>query len=72
MKKKQLQNLQLNKKVVSHFNSEKMHGGIAAGTLFGGPCPGSAGGPCTSIQIPCSYETYCITRGGKECDPVKI
>ncbi|AXG68311.1 hypothetical protein KORDIASMS9_00505 [Kordia sp. SMS9] len=68
MKKKKLQSLQLNKKVVSSLHAEKTQGGAAAGTLFGGPCPGSVGGPCTSIQIPCTYETDClITLQQKEC-----
>lgn len=68
MKKKQLQNLQLNKKVISTFNSENTKGGRVAGTLVGGPCPGSAGGPCVSIQIPCTHQDFCITDD-RSCDP---
>lgn len=59
MKKKQLQSLQLNKKVISGFTTEKAKGGRAAGTLGGSPCAGSVGGPCTSIQIPCSHQNSC-------------
>jgi hypothetical protein len=59
MKKKQLQSLRLNKKVISGFTTEKAKGGRAARTGAGSPCPGSAGGPCTSIQIPCSHQDTC-------------
>ncbi|MCH2195353.1 hypothetical protein [Kordia sp.] len=64
MKKKQLQSLTLNKKVISNFYKQKTQGGRVAGTLFGGPCPGSVGGPCTSIQIPCTEQDFCKTEDG--------
>lgn len=58
MKKKQLQNLQLNKKVISDLNTQKVQGGLAPlSPKEGGP--GSVGGPCTSIQIPCSFQDFC-------------
>jgi hypothetical protein len=66
MKKKQLQNLRLNKKVISTLASEKAKGGR---TLVGGPCPGSVGGPCTSIQIPCTFDDNCVTLDNKICIP---
>jgi hypothetical protein len=68
MKKKAIK-LFLNKKIVSHFDTSIQKGG-RAGTLVGGPCPGSAGGPCTSIQIRCTYEPDCpqpITLDPKDC-----
>ena len=67
MKKKQLRNLHLNKKVISTLDSDTLKGGE---TMHGGPCPGSVGGPCTSIQIPCTYEDHClITLNNDTCNP---
>jgi hypothetical protein len=58
MKKKQLQSLQLNKKVVSDLNAKKAQGGLV-GFSPKGTGPGSVPVPCVSVQLPCSYQVSC-------------
>ncbi|WP_298517004.1 hypothetical protein [uncultured Kordia sp.] len=58
MKKKQLQSLALNKKVVSSLNAQKTNGGFVRISPQG-TGPGSVPNPCESIQLPCSHQDTC-------------